>query len=263
MQTVENGIAGARAERAIAVRAITLADVMIALRKGASDFWERPSHYLFLVIIYPVMGIVLAAWTTGGPLFPLLYPLVVGFALLGPLAAIGLYEISRRREVGLDDSPAHALQVLRSPARGAILRLGLLLAVLFVLWLMTANALYGAIFGASQPTSLSALIGVVFTTPQGWSLLLLGNLAGLGFALIALSTTVIAFPLLLDRGGSASQAVRTSLQAFSVNPLPLLGWGVIVTVLLALGSIPFFVGLALVLPILGHATWHLYRAMIP
>lgn len=263
MQTVQTGIAGAHADRPAAIRTITLADVMHALRKGASDFWERPSHYIFLVIIYPVMGIVLAVWTTGGALFPLLYPLVVGFALLGPIAAIGLYEISRRREAGLDDSPVHAFKVLRSPARGAILRLGLMLAALFVLWLMTANAIYGAFFGASPPAGLGALLTEVFTTQRGWSLLIIGNAAGLGFALVALATTAIAFPLLLDKGGSASEAVMTSLRAFAANPVPMLGWGVIVTVLLALGSLPLFVGLALVLPILGHATWHLYRAMIP
>ncbi|WP_404402503.1 DUF2189 domain-containing protein [Pelagibacterium halotolerans] len=244
------------------IRSITLSDVFAALKKGASDFWERPSHYIFLVIIYPVVGFILAVWTAGGETFSLLYPIATGFALVGPIAGIGLYEISRRREQGLDDHPVYAFMVLRSPAIGAILALGLVLAIIFGLWLFAANSIYVFFFGENGPTNLPDLLAAVFTTSEGWGLLIWGNLVGLVFAFVVLATTVVAFPRLLDHGGSAADAVALSVRAVTHNLVPMLAWGLIVAVLLFIGSLPLFVGLAIVLPILGHATWHLYRAVV-
>ncbi len=244
------------------VRAITLADIWDALRLGAIDFWERPSHYLFLVVIYPVVGMILTVWTMRGDLFSLLYPLAAGFALLGPIAALGLYEISRRREQGLDDHPAYAFLVLKSPALGSIGVLGMMLAVCFAIWLMSADALYLFYFRTDPPDTLTALLWETFTTPRGWGLLMWGNLIGFCFALFVLTTTVIAFPLLLDRGGDALRAIGTSTRAVMASPIHFMAWGLIVAVLLFIGSLPFFVGLAIVLPILGHATWHLYRKAV-
>lgn len=244
----------------VAIHHISMADVFSALRQGATDFWRHPSHYLFLALIYPVMGVVLGVWSAGGAMFALLYPLAAGFALLGPLAAIGLYELSRRREAGLDDSPRHAFAVLRHPSIVSMMVVGLWLALIFAAWIATAAALHDAFLGP-RATSLNQLITLVFTTPEGWSLLIWGNLVGLVFALIVLATTAIAFPLLVDRGGSAGHAISTSLRAFMANPIPMLAWGVIVAVVLFVASIPLFVGLAVALPILGHATWHLYRRL--
>lgn len=244
------------------VRPITFADLGDALRKGAADFWQRPSHYLFLVIIYPIVGFILAVWTAGGDLFPLLFPLAAGFALLGPVAALGLYEISRRREKGMDDHPAFAFMILRSPALGSIMVLGLMLAIVFAVWLMAADALYLHYFRANPPATLPALVSEALTTPRGWGLLMWGNLIGFGFAFFVLCTTAIAFPLLLDRGGDAWRAIGVSMRAVMTSPAQFMGWGLIVAALLVLGSIPFFVGLAIVLPVLGHATWHLYRKAV-
>lgn len=246
-----------------AVRPIGFADIGEALAKGARDFWAHPSHYIFLVIIYPVVGFVLAIWSTGGETFPLLYPIATGFALVGPLAAIGLYELSRRREAGLDDHPSHAFAVLNSPAIGAITLIAIMLAAVFMLWIATANAIYQHHFPGVAPANLAALFSEVFTTERGWQLLLWGNLAGFCFALFVLATTVVAFPLLVDRGGSPYRAIIASLKVFAASPIPILAWGLIVAALLFIGSLPLFVGLAVVLPILGHATWHLYRATMP
>tara|TARA_R100000365_G_C2742168_1_gene70809 strand:+ start:1344 stop:2135 length:792 start_codon:yes stop_codon:yes gene_type:complete len=245
-----------------AIRTISTGDVFNALGKGVSDFWRHPSHYLFLALIYPAVGIVLAVWSAGGATFPLLYPLATGFALIGPLAAIGLYELSRRREQGEDDSPRHALSVLKHPAIGSIVILGAMLAVVFALWLTAANAVYDAHFGANPPATLIALLIETFTTAQGWSLLVWGNLVGLGFAFVVLATTAIAFPLLVDRGGSAGEAVAVSVRAFTTNPVQMTIFGLVVAVTLFVASIPLFVGLALALPMLGHATWHLYRKLV-
>jgi uncharacterized membrane protein len=244
------------------IRAIGAADLLAALRDGYADFLQKPSHYLFLALIYPLVGIVLAMWTSGANALPLLYPLASGFALIGPVAAIGLYEISRRREQGLDTNWRHALDVVRSPALPSILVVGAGLFILFYLWLATAETLYQTLFGLSAPASLWGILDQVMSTPEGWVLIIWGNLIGLAFALVALCTTVVAFPLLLDRDTGAYAAVSTSVRAVAANPGTMLLWGIIVALALAIGSIPLFVGLAVVVPVLGHATWHLYRRVV-
>jgi uncharacterized membrane protein len=257
-------LAGPNPKRAVAqptVRRITIADIFDALRRGLDDFWDKPSHYVFLCLIYPVVGVILITWSSGGNALQLIYPLATGFALLGPLAAIGLYEISRRRELGLDTSWTHALEVRNSPAIPAIVAVGVLLLTLFVAWLLTAQALFNWLYGADVPISITAFVADVLSTERGWTLIIVGNLVGFLFAVVVLST-VITFPLLLDRDVGAAAALQTSAQAMIMNPVPILLWGLIVAVALFLGSLPFFVGLAIVIPVLGHATWHLYRKVV-
>jgi uncharacterized membrane protein len=257
-------LAGPNQKKAVAqptVRRITVADIFDALRRGLDDFWDKPSHYVFLCLIYPVVGVILITWSSGGNALQLIYPLATGFALLGPLAAIGLYEISRRRELNLDTSWTHALEVRNSPAIPAIVAVGVLLVGLFVAWLLTAQALFNWLYGADVPTSITAFVADVLTTERGWTLIILGNLVGFLFAVVVLST-VITFPLLLDRDVGAAAALQTSAQAMITNPIPILLWGLIVAVALFLGSLPLFVGLAIVIPVLGHSTWHLYRKVV-
>lgn len=244
------------------IRKIGIADVFDALRLGWQDFNAKPSHYVFLCLIYPIAGVVLATWSSGVNMLPLLYPLASGFALLGPVAAIGLYEISRRREIGMDTSWRHAFDVRRSPALASILGLAFMLLVLFVVWLLVAQSLYTQLFGDAPATSLSELVRQVFASEQGWSLFLVGNAVGFVFAVIVLSTVVVSFPLLLERDVGAVAAIETSVRATLANPIPVAVWGLIVAAGLVIGSIPIFVGLAVIMPILGHATWHLYRKMV-
>ncbi len=241
------------------VNTIGMADLFTCLKLGARDFWEKPSHYALVAIIYVIAGVVLTVWMNGYHTWPLLYPLVGGFALLGPLAALPLYEVSRRREAGLDTSWSEAFAVLRSPAMPGILAVGGLLFVLFTLWVTSAQALYESLFGSSTPRTLTALVSQVTTEPGGATLIIVGTMLGALFALAALGLSVVAFPLLLDRDVGAYVAVETSVRVFMRNPLPILAWGVIIGVGLFLAALPLFVGLAVVLPIFGHATWHLYR----
>ncbi|UFN49741.1 DUF2189 domain-containing protein [Roseomonas sp. OT10] len=245
-----------------AIRRIGNRDVWAALAQGWQDFRETPTQLVFLALLYPILGLVLARATYSGALMPLLWPLVSGFALLGPVAALGIYELSRRREQGLPTSWANALDVLRSPAMPSILALAVLLLALFVAWLGTARLIYDATVGGFAPASLGGFLRHVFESPQGWHLLLVGNATGAAFALVVLTLTVVSFPMLLDRNPGAGAAVLTSMRAVMANPGPMLLWGIIVGALLVLGSIPLFVGLAVVLPVLGHATWHLYRRMV-
>ncbi|MCZ4071942.1 MULTISPECIES: DUF2189 domain-containing protein [Rhizobium/Agrobacterium group] len=244
------------------VRKIGIPDIVDALKLGLEDFKEKPSHYVFLCLMYPIAGVFLVMWSSGANLLPVIYPLMSGFALIGPIAAIGLYEISRRREQGLDSSWRHALEVRHSPALPSIIAVAVMLFVLFVVWLIVAQSIYTATFDATGPVSLSTFLSDVLTTSQGLSLIIWGNLAGFVFAVVVLATTVVAFPLLLDRDIGAVAAVDASIRATLANPVPVALWGLIVAALLVVGTIPVFIGLAVVMPILGHSTWHLYRKLI-
>ncbi len=244
------------------VRSIEIGDLYDCLRAGYRDFMAKPSHVIFIIIMYPLIGVVLAAWTSGANALPMFFPLASGFALLGPFAAIGLYEISRRHEAGLDTSWRHALALRRSPTLPSIAAVGAMLFALFIAWLLAAQALYTALFGPEPPASIGSFLSQVFTTGEGWTLILAGNAIGLVFAAVVLSTTVIAFPLLVDRDVGAWAAIHTSVRAVMANPVQMLVWGFIVALLLLLGSIPLFAGLIVVIPILGHATWHLYRKLV-
>jgi uncharacterized membrane protein len=244
------------------IRKIGLSDVHDALRLGWEDFKAVPSHAIILCVIYPVLGLVLFRLVLGYSVLPLLFPLAAGFTLVGPFAALGLYELSRRRERGEEAAAWDAMQVLRAPSFGAMLELGILLLVLFGTWIAVADAIYVATFGHAPAATIPDFATRVFTTPEGWSLIIVGCGVGFLFAVMALCVSVVSFPLMLDRHATAIDAIRTSLRAVRENPFAMAVWGLIVAALLAIGSLPFFVGLAVVLPVLGHATWHLYRKVV-
>ena len=245
------------------VRRISTSDLYYALARGYDDFAAFPSHGLFLCVIYPAVGILLIGLTLGTlSLLPLAIPIAAGFALVGPVAAIGLYELSRRREAGLDSSPSHVFDVLHSPSLGAIIVLSILLMAIYLLWLVVGYALYIVVFGDAAPASIEQFITDWLTTPRGWTLIIVRWGVGFLFAALVLSISAISFPLLLDRDVGATAAMHTSLRVMAANPVPMALWGLIVAALLAIGSIPFFLGLAVVMPVLGHATWHLYRRTV-
>jgi uncharacterized membrane protein len=245
-----------------AIRRIGPADLFDALARGWEDFAATPSHGVFLCIIYPAIGIAIAGLTLGFAILPLLFPLAAGFALIGPLAALGLYELSRRREAGVRASAADALDVLHSPSLGPILALGGLLMIIFVTWIAIARGIYVANFGYAAPASFAQFAHDLLFTRAGWTLIVVGNLVGFLFAAVALTISVVSFPLLLDRDVGAAVALLTSVRVVVANPLTMALWGLIVAALLVIGSLPMFIGLAVTLPLLGHATWHLYRKAV-
>jgi len=258
------------------VRKIGPSDIKDALVKGIADFLARPSHLVFLGLIYPLAGI----WLVIGSSPPLIFPLLSGFALIGPFAGIGLYEISQARELGLDTSWKHAFAVVRSHSIFPILSLGLLLLVIFGCWLFAAQALYVSLLGPAPPQSFTQFITTIFDTPQGWKLIGFGTGIGFVFAVLALSLSVVSFPMLLDRPIDAEAidveiehpvvaptidvpiAIQTSIKAVLVNPLTMALWGLIVAGSLAIGFLLVFAGLAVVVPVLAHSTWHLYRKVV-
>lgn len=244
------------------VRKITFTDVMNAVAEGFEDFTALRSDVVFLCVFYPIVGLLLSQFLFGNDMIPLLFPIASGFALVGPFAAIGLYELSRRREKGLESSWIHVFDVLRSPAVGSIAAMGLLLVAIFLAWLAVAWGIFKLTLGPDTPTSLSAFANDIAFTSSGHTMFIVGVSVGFVFAVIAMSVSVVSFPLLLDRDVGLDTAFMTSVRAVWMNPLPMAFWGFIVTAALVLGSIPMLIGLAVVMPTLGHATWHLYRKMI-
>jgi uncharacterized membrane protein len=245
------------------VQKISYADIRTALQKGWADFSYFRSDVLFLCLLYPIIGMVLIWVAFDKQLVPLLAPIVMGFALLGPLAAVGLYEMSRRREAGLDASWMNIFDIIRAKSFGAILALGFILVAFFVMWLLVAQGIYAftlGIDGAQQP--LGAFMSDVFNSTQGRIMAVVGILAGSIFAVGVLFMSVVSFPMMLHRRASLATAVGTSIEVSCKNPRVVLTWGFIVAASLALGSIPALLGLVFVLPVLGHATWHLYRLAV-
>jgi uncharacterized membrane protein len=245
------------------VRRIFARDVGAALAAGWRDFLRAPTQLVFLVLLYPVVGLF-AAWAAADrDLTPLIWPFTAGFALVGPVAALGIYEISRRIEQGRPVSWLNVFDVLWAPALPAIALLALLVAAIFLAWLGTAQAIYQAAFDERAPASFAAFLVRVFTTPEGLWLIAVGNAVGFLFAAAVLAITVVAFPLLLDRPGTGlATAVATSVRTVRANPGPMALWGLTVAAVLVAGMVPLFVGLAVALPVLGHATWHLYRTAV-
>ena len=247
-----------------AIRTIGLADLREALRQGFDDFLSMRGDLLCLGLIYPAVGLIASAVILRNALAPLAFPLAAGLSLLGPAVACGFYELARRRERGEDSDWRHFFDIFSGRARW---NLTLLTAVLFGVlmgWLLCAWAIYSATLGA-EPMSFSGnFLGHLFASPAGWALIVWGNLAGLAFAALTLVVSVVSFPMLVDRDVGPLTAVETSLRVARHNPGAIAAWGAIVGVLLVLGSIPLFIGLAVVLPVLGYASWHLYtRAVAP
>jgi uncharacterized membrane protein len=246
-----------------AVRRIEIADLRDVLAKGLDDFGAYRTDAIFLCVIYPVIGIVLARLASGYGLVPLLFPLASGFALIGPFAAVGLNEMSRRREMGGHIAWPDAFGVFSSPSFGAIVMMGVVLIAIFMAWIFAAHVIYDGTLGPEPPTSIGAFIHDVFATSAGWTMIIVGVGVGFLFALLVLAISVVSFPLLLDRDVGVDTAVWTSVRVVAENPRPMAAWGLIVAGALVIGSIPFFLGLVIVLPVLGHATWHLYRKVVP
>jgi uncharacterized membrane protein len=246
----------------ISVRKIRVSDLLHSLERGIADFNAKPSFGVFLALIYPLLALLLTLALTGENLLFLAFPIIAGLTLLGPIVSVALCEMSRRREHGLDVSWRSAFAFVHSSAFAPVAALSIIMMVLYVAWLFMAEFIYFGLFSIDPPTTTAEFWRELMTTRRGGALIMYGNGVGLVFAVTALAISVVAFPLLLDKPVTSISAVTVSIRAFATNPFVLALWGLIIVALLAIGGAFFLIGLAAVLPILGHTTWHLYRRLV-
>jgi uncharacterized membrane protein len=246
----------------IGIRKIGVRELWKSLQEGYEDFNAKPSFGIFLTFIYPLFALLLTFFVVGQNLHRLVFPILAGLTLLGPVVSVGLFSVSRRRERGLDLSWRSAFDFIHSCSFAPIAALSVVMTLLYAAWLFIAQFIYVGLFGADPPASLAAFVTEVTTTRRGGALIFYGVGVGAIFAFIALAISVFAFPLLLDKPTTSLTAVSVSIRAVTTNFIVMLIWGVIVVASLAVGASLFLIGLAAVLPILGHATWHLYRKVV-
>ncbi|MDP3675972.1 MAG: DUF2189 domain-containing protein [Novosphingobium sp.] len=251
------------AREEIYIRELGLHDLAVALAQGWDDFLAKRGDLIFIGLFYPTVVVAASLYALNTSLLYLLFPLAAGSILFGPAAACGFYELARRREQGLDARWRHSLDVVHGPSAFSLFALTAVVTLLFLLWIAAAGAIYSLTLGLQPPANWASFVRAVFTTPEGWQMIVTGNLVGLGFAILTLAISVISFPMLVDRPVGLALAVRTSLRVTAKNPVTIAAWGLIVVAMLVLGSLPALIGLAVVLPVLGYATWHLYtRAVV-
>jgi uncharacterized membrane protein len=243
------------------VRRITATDIVEALTLGLRDFQAMPIYGLSFGLIYVVGGIGIVLCFTAFGMVYLVYPLAAGFALIGPFVAIGLYEVSRCREAGRPVSYAAIWSTIAS--RAEIGWMAFVTLFFFIIWMYQVRLLIALLLGLNASfSSMREFIDMLLTTHEGLLFLLIGNLDGAALSLILFSLTAVSFPLLLEREVDFVTAMVTSVRAVVTSPLPMLGWALVIVVLLIVSALPYFLGLLVTLPVLGHTTWHLYRRIV-
>ena len=249
----------------IPIRKITLSDLRTALSQGWEDFMDKRGDLIFLGIIYPIAVLFASLYALKLSLLPIIFPLFAGTALLGPIFATGYYEIARRRECDLDSRWRHVFDALKGPSAFSIVCLAAILFLLFAVWVIVAYTIYRGTMGTLNPdtvTNATEFVGAAFGTPEGQRMMVVGNLVGLGFAMVALAISVVSFPMLVDKPVSWATALRTSVRVAWHNPVTTIVWGFLVAALLIAGALPALIGLAVVFPVLAYATWHLYTRAV-
>jgi uncharacterized membrane protein len=244
------------------IRRIGTDDVWLSLRQGFADFQAYRSDVIFLTATIALLGWVSVRIAFDANLLPLLFPMASGFAIVGPLAAVGLYEMSRMREKGVDVGWKNAFAVFKAPTIAGITALGALLIAIFLAWLAVAWVIFTLTMGPELPVSTTAFLHDVFLTGAGQTMIVVGLSVGFLFALVAMTLSVVSFPMLLDRDVGLDTAIKTSYRAVVANPGPMALWGLVVAAALLAGTVVVFVGLVVAVPVLGHATWHLYRKLV-
>lgn len=251
---------------AVSIRKIDLHDLRIALNQGWKDFLDLRGDLVFIGLIYPAAVLLAVIYAFQQSVLPLIFPLIAGAILFGPAVAAGFYELARRNEQGLDTRWRYFLDVARGPAAFPLTAMAAILFLLFMFWIIAAWLIYVSTLGAAVPeaaASVGTFLQATFTTSAGWQMIIVGNLVGLIFAVLALALAVVSFPMAVDRPVSAGEAMRTSFRVARRSPVTVAVWGLVVVAMLIVGSLPAFIGLAVVLPVLGYSTWHLYtRAVI-
>lgn len=252
----------ATAARPPQINHINLNDVVRSLREGWGDFTKAPLIGLFFGGFYTVGGLIILAALNYFHQTWMIFPIAIGFPLVGPFIAAGLYETSRRLSAGEPIVWTAIIGVVFSQRERELGWMAFVVLFIFWIWMYQIRLLTALFLGSKSMSSVEAFTGVVTSTSDGAVYLLTGTIVGGVLALVLFSTTVISMPLLMEREYDFVTALITSIRAVFANPIPMLMFGAIVTFLAFIALAPFFLGLLIVLPVLGHATWHLYKKVI-
>jgi uncharacterized membrane protein len=241
------------------VRPVTVSDIIESLADGMRDFQDVPVYGLTFGALYAGGGILIVLSVSVLGAGYLAYPLAIGFTLIGPFAAVGLYEVSRRRETGEPLSWPALIETIAAQCGRELGWMAFVTVFIFVVWMYQIQLLMTLMLGPKSFASLRDFLHVATTTPEGWIFLIVGHLMGAVLSLVLFSLTVVSFPLLLDRDIDFVTAMITSVRVVVASPGPMIGWAAAIVFLMIVACLPAFLGLLVVLPVLGHATWHLYR----
>lgn len=244
------------------LKTVTMDDVNAALRAGISDFMTAPLFGFFFGGIYAVGGLIILASLTIYDQTWMIIPVAVGFPLVGPFVAVGLYEVSRRLREGEPLEWGPILGVVLRQSKRQLGWMAFIILFIFWIWIYQVRLLLAIFLGSQNMSSLGDFAETVMTTTNGIGFLLVGTCVGAALAFVLFASTVISMPLLLDKELDFVTAMVLSFKTVLNNLAPMVTWGIIVTVLAALAMLPAFLGMVVVLPILGHATWHLYEAAV-
>lgn len=240
---------------------VEASDIRASLVEGWRDFLSAPHYGLFFACFYVVGGwLVTWAVMAKGQLWWTL-PAAAGFPILGPFIACGLYEVSRRLEAGQPLRRAEVFSVIFRQKDRQIPSMAAVIVVFFLFWNFLAHMIFALFLGRATLTNVSSSLAV-FLTPEGLAMLAVGTGVGAVFATLLFGLTVVSLPMLLEREVDFVTAMLTSLEVVRTSPVVMLGWGALIGGLLFVGMLPGFMGLFAVLPLLGHASWHLYRRAI-
>jgi uncharacterized membrane protein len=244
------------------VNALGFEDLKACLCNGFSDFRQAPMFGLFFGGIFAFGGILIVqsfyAWEKGW----LIYPMIVGFPLIGPFAAVGLYEVSRRLSNGLPLKWNEVLSVVSLQTSRQIPYMAFVILFIFWIWMYQIRLLIAIILGRMSFSSWDSFINIITTTPEGLAFIILGHIVGACFALLLFSVTVVSIPLILDRDIDFVTGMITSVKTVKKSPFVMICWGAFIGITLIVSSIPLFLGLLITLPVLGHTSWHIYKRAV-
>ncbi|MDU9004363.1 DUF2189 domain-containing protein [Sedimentitalea todarodis] len=244
------------------VNQVTAADITASLKAGFSDFLARPFMSGFFGLFYAVFGL-LFVWSLVwlGKIW-MIIPAIVGFPLVAPFAAAGLYEMSRRLEKAESFGWSEILTVMTNQSKREMGWMAFVTLFIFWVWVYQIRLLLAIILKDASFSDFDGFLNAVFFTPQGWTFLVIGTCVGALLSAVLFAVTVVAMPLLLDRETNFVSAMLTSIRVVTQNPVVMLSWAAIISVTMLLSLVPAFLGLIFTLPILGHTTWHLYRRAV-